>query len=351
MQGNNTRISNGFQFGLLGGLGVITALLIGNAIATIAGVITYVAAALFLALGLEPLVANLVKRGLKRRMAVLAVIGGLLLVIAGIVTAIIPPLIAEGSLLVKGAPKILTDLSNQGWVTALDTKLGGGIHSAIDGAATFFKDSKNWPTLAGGVVQVGLSLLNGFSGLTVIFILTIFFMASLDGFKYWIYSLVPTSRRTSFTALANEIFDSIGRYVMGQMSVALLNGLLAFIMMSIVQVPYALILAFIEFLLALIPLVGSLSGAILVTTVALTHSPTAAVVMGIYYIVYMQIEAYVIGPRVMRRAVSVPGAVVVVAALAGGTLLGVLGALVAIPVAASVMLIIKQVWIPRQNAL
>jgi predicted PurR-regulated permease PerM len=350
MGGNNTRITNGFQFGLLGGLGVITALLIGNALTTIAGVITYVAAALFLALGLEPLVASLVRRGLKRPLAVLAVIGGLLLVLAGIVVSIIPALVSEGGNLAANAPRILTDLSNQGWVTALDSKLGGSIHSAIDGAATFLSDSKNWPSLAGGVVQVGLSLLNGFSGLTVIFILTIFFMASLVGFKQWIYSLIPTSRRTSFKTLAEEIFESIGRYVMGQVGVALLNGLLAFIMMSIMQVPFALILAFIEFLLALIPLVGSLSGALLVTLVALTHSPTAAIVMGIYYIIYMQLEAYVIGPRVMRKAVSVPGAVVVVAALAGGTLLGVLGALVAIPVAASVMLIIKQVWIPRQDA-
>jgi len=350
MQGNNTRISNGFQFGLLGGLGVITALLIGNAIATIAGVITYVAASLFLALGLEPLVSKLVHLGAKRKLAVLAVIGGLLLVLAGIVTAIIPPLLTEGAKLATQTPRILTDISNQGWVTALDAKLGGGVHSAINTAATFLADSKNWPTLAGGVVQVGISLLNGFSGLTVIFILTIFFMASLDGFKNWTYSLVATSRRTSFKTIADEIFESIGRYVMGQLSVALLNGALAFIMMTIMQVPYALILAFIEFLLALIPLVGSISGALLVTLVALTHSPTSALVMGIYYIIYMQVEAYVIGPRVMRKAVSVPGAVVVVAALAGGTLLGVLGALVAIPVAASVMLIIKQVWIPRQNA-
>jgi len=83
--------------------------------------------------------------------------------------------------------------------------------------------------------------------------------------------------------------------------------------------------------------------------VALTVSPTTALVVAIYYLVYMQIEAYVISPRVMKRAVSVPGGVVVVAALAGGTLLGIMGALVAIPVAASIILVIRQVWMPRQN--
>ena len=108
-------------------------------------------------------------------------------------------------------------------------------------------------------------------------------------------------------------------------------------------------LACITFCLALIPLVGSISGAAIVVVVALTTSPSAAITAAIYYLVYMQIEAYVISPRIMTQAVKVPGAVVVVAALAGGALLGILGALVAIPVAASIMLIIRQVWIPRQE--
>ena len=102
-------------------------------------------------------------------------------------------------------------------------------------------------------------------------------------------------------------------------------------------------------MLSLIPLVGTLTGSAIVTVVALSMSPTTAIIVAIYYVVYMQVEAYLISPRVMSKAVAVPGAVVVVAALAGGTLLGVLGALVAIPVAASVMLILKQVLVPRQN--
>ncbi|MEY4349111.1 MAG: hypothetical protein RL719_408, partial [Actinomycetota bacterium] len=121
-----------------------------------------------------------------------------------------------------------------------------------------------------------------------------------------------------------------------------------FIMMSIMGVQFSLVLALITFGLALIPLVGSISGAAIVTIVALTTSPSTALIIGIYYLVYLQIEAYLISPRIMSKAVSVPSAVIVVAALAGGALLGVLGALVAIPVAASIILIIRQVWVPRQ---
>jgi predicted PurR-regulated permease PerM len=137
---------------------------------------------------------------------------------------------------------------------------------------------------------------------------------------------------------------------MGQVTIASINATLAFIMMSVAQIPFPLLFAFIAFVLALIPLVGSITGAVIVSLVALSVSPVTAIAVAIYYVFYMQVEAYVISPRVMRKAVDVPGAVVVVSALAGGALLGVLGALVAIPVAASIILIIRQVWMPRQDA-
>ncbi len=109
-------------------------------------------------------------------------------------------------------------------------------------------------------------------------------------------------------------------------------------------------LAVIAFFFSLIPLVGTLTGSIIIVlTCLVVGSPTTALIAAIYYLIYMQIEAYVISPRIMGRAVSVPGAVVVIAALAGGSLLGLLGALVAIPVAASILIIYRQVVIPRQN--
>jgi predicted PurR-regulated permease PerM len=98
--------------------------------------------------------------------------------------------------------------------------------------------------------------------------------------------------------------------------------------------------------------VGTLTGSIIIVLICLIPglgSPLTGLVAAIYYLIYMQIEAYVLSPRIMSRAVKVPGALVVVAALAGGALLGILGALVAIPIAAAVLLIIKQVVIPRQN--
>jgi predicted PurR-regulated permease PerM len=117
-------------------------------------------------------------------------------------------------------------------------------------------------------------------------------------------------------------------------------------------IEYAVLLAFIAFLFSLVPLVGTVTGSIIITLAVWAFDGWPAVlIVGIWYLVYMQVEAYVISPNVMNRAVKVPGVVVVVAALAGGTLLGVLGALIAIPVAAAILLIVKQVIIPRQNEL
>ncbi len=342
-------ISNGFQFGLLGGLGVLTALAIGGALTTLAQVITYIFAAIFIALGLDPIVSLLERRKVKRPIAILIVVLGLLGVFAGIVLALVPKLVTDASVLVAQAPEFALNLKNQPWIIDLNTQLGGSVFDGINGVSSYISDAKNWPTFLGGVVQVGIGIFSGVSGFLVILILSIYIMASLSRFKKWVYSLVPASKRIKFSDLAEQISVSVGRYVMGQVSIALINAICGFIMMSIVGVPFSIALAFITFLLALIPLVGSLTGAVIVSVVALTQSPTAALIAFIYYMVYMQVEAYFVSPRVMKEAVAVPGAVVVIAALAGGALLGVLGALVAIPVAASVMLIIRQVWIPRQE--
>ena len=344
-------ISNSFQFGLLGGLGVLTALVLGNMIATIAQVITYIFASIFIALGLEPIVALLERRGFKRPLAILTVIVVLLGVITAVVLALVPKLIEDAAKLVTDTPNFAVAVKSQPWIIDLNNSVGGGVFDAIDSITKYISDAKNWPTFLGGVVQVGIGLFSGLSGFLVILILSIYIMASLSRFKKWVYSLVPATKRVKFADLAEQISISVGRYVMGQVTIALINAVCGFIMMSIVGVPFSIALAFITFLFALIPLVGSLSGAVIVSVVALTQTPTMAVVTLVYYLIYMQIEAYFVSPRIMKEAVSVPGAVVVVAALAGGALLGVLGALVAIPVAASIILIIRQVWIPRQDSL
>ena len=344
------KVSNAFQIGLLGGLGVLTALVLGNMVATIANIITYVFAAIFIALGLDPVVNFLERHKFKRPLAIMTVVVVFFGVVGGLIWAVTPSLVRQTAHFIQQAPVLLSGISQIDWVIKLDNQFGGAISNALTSTGTFLGDSKNWPTMLGGVVKVGLSIFNGFfAGLTIV-ILSIYFMASLDSFKEWVYKLVPAKSRKNFTSISEQISDSVGRYVMGQVTIAFINATLGFIMMSIAGIPFPLLLAFIAFVFALIPLVGSITGAVIVSLVALSVSPVTALIVAIYYVVYMQVEAYIISPRVMRKAVDVPGAVVVVGALAGGALLGVLGALVAIPVAASIILVIRQVWMPRQEA-
>lgn len=347
---SQVRVTNAFQLGLLGGLGVLTALVLGSMVATVANIITYVFAAMFIALGLDPVVTFLEKRGLKRSFAILAVVVIFFGIVGSLIWAVTPSLVRQTANFIEQAPVILNGISQFDWIVRLDEQFGGVISNSLNSAGAFLGDSKNWPTMLGGVVSVGLSIFNGFFAGLIIVILSIYFMASLDSFKHWIYQLVKAKNRKNFISISEQISNSVGRYVMGQVTIAFINSSLAFMMMTIINVPFSLLLAFIVFILALIPLVGPITGAVIVSLVALSASPTAALIAAIYYAIYLQVEAYLVSPRIMRKAVDVPGAVVVVGALAGGALLGVLGALVAIPVAASIILIIRQVWMPRQEA-
>jgi predicted PurR-regulated permease PerM len=304
-----------------------------------------------LALGLDPAVSALEKLRLPRPAAVLTVILGLLGFLAIMVWSLAPTLITQSANFLETAPTLLSDITQLPIVVNLDAQLGGAVGSALISAGQFLSDSSNWPSLVGGVVQVGISLFNGAFGFIVIVVLTIFFLASLSGFEASLLKLVPASKRKRYAKIFDQVALSVGRYVIGQASVAGLNATLAFIAMSLVGLPFALVLTFIVFLLAVIPLIGSVTGAALVVIVALAVDPTMALILGIYFLIYLQIEAYVVSPRVMKAAVSVPAPIVVIAALSGGALLGILGALVAIPFAASVIFIVREILIPRQNKL
>jgi predicted PurR-regulated permease PerM len=345
------KIASAFQLGLFGGLGVLTALVIGGAITTLANVITYVFAAVFLALGLDPLVSTLEKLKLPRPLAVLTVVAALVGFLALMIWSLTPTLITQSTNFLASAPALIQDVTKIPWVVNLDEQLGGAVGSALANAGGFLSDSANWPSLVGGVVQVGISLFSGAFGLLIILVLTVFFLASLKNLKASLIKLVPASKRERYTEISKQVSMSVGRYVIGQVSVAGLNATLAFIVMSIVGLPFALVLTFIVFLLAIIPLIGSVSGAAVVVIVALAVSPTSAIVLAVYFLIYLQIEAYVVSPRVMKVAVSVPAPIVVIAALSGGALLGILGALVAIPFTASVIFIVREIFIPRQNSL
>ena len=345
------KIKNAFTLGLVGTLGVGLGYLILTSIVNLTTVITYIGAALFIALGLEPLIEFLAKRGVPRWASIVVVFVVILGAAVGVIWAIVPVIVQQSASLVQSVTNFVNEGTYQQWYQWLQDQFQPGV---VDNAVSqvWHQLQDNLGTITGGVLQVGLGLISGAFGVLIVLILTIYFAASLKNIKRGAYSLVPASKRRRFIDIAEQVTDSVGKYVIGQVSLALVNGILSSIFLTIIRAPYPMLLAVIAFVFSLVPLVGTLTGSALICLLCLLlGSPLTALVAAIYYLVYMQVEAYLLSPRIMNRAVAVPGALVVVAALAGGTLLGVLGALVAIPFAASVLLIVRQVVIPRQNEL
>lgn len=309
--------------------------------------LTVLLVAFFLTLALNPIVEALERRGARRSLAVTLVCLGLVGVFAILAWVVVPPLIKETTQLVENAPSYAESFTEQEWVQQLDHdyQIGQKINEQVTEKTT---DGAFVSQVFGGVLGAGKAVASGLFQAFTVLILTLYFLASFPTVKRAVYAMVPASRRPRFVSLAEEIMRRTGSYAIGQVIVASINAVCSWVMMTLLGVPYAAVLAVVVGFLGLIPMVGATIGAVIVAIVAFFVSPQTALVVGIYYLIYQQFENYVIVPRVMQRTVSVPGAVTVVAALAGGTLLGVLGALLAIPIAAGLLLLYEEVLVPRQ---
>lgn len=341
-----------FQLGFAVTFGVLAAVLVGEMVGKLSTIIMYVVGGLFIALALDPLVSRLERRGLKRPLGIAIVFGGFLTVVGGTLAIVIPIIANQISILVRTAPAYFVDVQNQDWYRGLEERFGGLID--FDGLLATGQElvgrPENWAQLAGGVWQAGVGIASGVTAAIIVVILSLYFLSSLRSTKRAFYRLVPRSNRARVIDITEQITASVGGYVNGMVLLALINSVLGFVVMMIAGVPFAALVAVGVFLLALIPLIGSVLATALVTLVALFESPTAAIIVLVYYLIYMQVESYLLTPRIMNRVVAVPGALVVIGALAGGTLLGLLGALISIPVTAMILMIIKQVWVPRQES-
>ena len=310
-------------------------------------VFTLLAVSLFLALGLDPVVRFLQRRGMRRSWAIATVFVVVIGLFAALIWLLLPPLATQAGDLANNAPNYVQSLLRNRQVRELDqhyhvvTKLQQRLQSELSSGTLV-------SSAFGGVLGAGKAAISGaFSAFTVL-VLTLYFTASLPTVKEVCYKAVPASRRERVRTLSEEITRRVGGYVIGQVGVASINALLTYILLRALGLPYAEALAVLVGLLGLIPMVGATLGAVVIVLVALFSSVSTAVIALIYYVIYQQVENYLIAPRIMKRTVSVPGAVTVIAALAGGTLLGVVGALMAIPTAAGLMLIYEEVLVPRQ---
>src|SRR3954447_1585657 len=335
-----------FYMGLLGGLGIFAAYWLASRLFQVSSVLILVMVALFLAAGLNPIVEYCERRGLRRPWALLVVIAGVLLALTLFVLAIVPVVTDQVKTITENAPGWLDQLTHNRQIRDLNDQ-----YDIVTKAKDYIASGKLAQPVFGGALNVGLKVLSLLGNTFVVIVLTLYFLSALPQIKTSIYQLAPASRRDRVSKLGDQIVRDIGGYVSGAFIIALCAGVSTMVFLAIIgMAEYAVALALVVAILDVIPMIGATLGAIIVCAIAFATDPKLGIISVIFYVADQQFENCVLYPRVMSRSVEIPGARTVIAALIGAALLGVIGALLAIPTAAAMLLIVREVWVRRQDA-
>jgi predicted PurR-regulated permease PerM len=311
--------------------------------------IGWVLTATFIAIALSGPV-NRLNRRMRRGFAITLVYLGLILVPIGLAALVVPPLVTQGTNLAGDLPAYANDVQDfvnkNERLRKLDQK--------YDITGELNKQAASLPARVGDAAKVlgdiGLGLVNSIFALVNILILSIFILAGGRGWVDAALRLRPEPERDRMRRVLDSTASAVGGYVQGALTIALIAGIQAFIVLELLGVPFAAPLAVLAGLASLIPLVGATAAAIVIGVVTLFNDfPTDTVIWAIWAVIYQQLENNLIQPQVQRRTVQVQPIVVLVAVLFGSTLLGILGAIVAIPIAASIQILLREWWAWRQE--
>jgi predicted PurR-regulated permease PerM len=328
-----------FFVGFTAALGVACAFAIGWTVVAAGQVLVLLGLAFFIAVGLDPAVVWMYRRGLPRWAAVWVVVLLALGLLVGFFALAVPVVTSQAATLAEEIPRYLHTLNNKSSTLGkLNAKYHfvAGVQKLLHGSGSF-----------NSALGVGKVLLGFLTSLVLVVVVTIYLLVDLPRVRRGLDLLAPKSRRARMVLLTDEILDRVGGYVLGNLLLSLIAGVGTTVWALIFGIPYALLLGLLVALLDLVPVIGSTVGGIIVALVALTVSPGVAIATAVFYLVYRGLEDYLLTPRIMARTVAVPGLVTVLATVLGGALLGIVGALVAIPVAAAIKLLHEEITAPR----
>ena len=333
-----------FRVGFFGGLGVLLAYVTYLSLDTLRGTLIVIAVALLLAIGLDPAVGALVRRGFRRGWAVALVFLGLVAVLGGAIYAIVPPIVTELATFVQSVPDLINNLQHNDSINRLNEKFG--LINAIK-SSDFIKTMGSGA--AGSILTAGVTVASVAADLVIVLILSLFFLAGFPKIKSAAYRLAPATKRVRVTDLGDKIIKQMGGYLVGATLVAIQAGLLAGLFAAFVGLPYPWAIALGAAVLDFVPVIGPITIGVSMTLLGFTQSLTIGIIAAVFYVIQHLFEAYWLYPRVMRRTVDISTGAVVVAILVGGSLLGVTGAILAVPVAAACILIVREVIMPMQE--
>jgi predicted PurR-regulated permease PerM len=304
--------------------------------------------AVFLAVALAPAVEFFARRGVPRSLAILLTYFALLAGIFGIGLAVVPPIVNGVNDFVKNVPGYVDDLRKSKSFRKYDDKykITPKLREQAQKLPTHISDAVS------GLRTVTVGVFGALVQLVTILVMAFFIL--LDGRRLFGFVVreVGPRRAETLERVAQDVYSAVVGYVAGNFLISVIAGLGAYVMMTILNIPFAVPLAVLVGLFDLLPLVGStIAGAIVGVVAAIVGFPGKLIAWVIYVIVYQQVENNVLQPVIYKRTVQIHPLLVIVAVLIGGTLLGVLGALLAIPVAATVQILIKEWWLWRKGRL
>ena len=310
--------------------GVLVVLALAGILLALGDIIVLVLISAILALGFQPAVAWLERRGLRRGWAVALGLFTGLVVIGLFLWLVLPDIVRQGGALQQDAPRILESAQQRfPFLRGIIERLRSGVGSL---------DPSGILDLAGSFTTLVL-------GSVTVLVLTIYFTVRLPTMRTWVASLLHPEDREEFTGILDESIERVGGYVLGNLAVSAIAGVVTFVALLLIGVPFAAALAFFTALMDLIPTVGALIAAVVAAVVAAFVGVPQLIATAAFFLVYQQVENYLIQPRVMRKAIDMSAPMVILAVLIGGTLPGVIGALLALPVAAIIKVAFRELYL------
>jgi predicted PurR-regulated permease PerM len=335
-----------FRWGLYGSLGILAVAATTLAVYTTRAVLVRVLIGLFIAVALDPAVNMLTRRGMRRSLAVLVIFVIAAGLTAAFLISVIPALVHQFQALVHDFPGYVASLSDR---SARFRQLTDRYHltSKVEELIASLPGR-----LGGGALGFTRRLFGAlFNTLTVV-VFAIYFMVDMPRLRQNVIRLFPKASRAQAGRVTDVMVDKVGSYTVGNQLISLVAGLASFALFAILGVPFSVPLAFVVAVCDLIPTIGATLGAVICVLAALltTELWPTTVIVAIFFVVYQQVENYFIAPRILRTTISLSAPAVLLSGLIGGTALGLIGALMAIPVAAGLKVLLGERLQTRDSA-
>jgi predicted PurR-regulated permease PerM len=335
-----------FRWGALVSLGAATTVIGLYALYSVRAVLVRVLVALFIAVSLDPAVRFLARRGMRRGVAVTLIFVLAFGLVAGFLVSVIPPLVTQFRTLVEDLPEYLSRLQGRSsQFRQLDDRFN--VSQQLEGLVGTLPSR-----LGSGLLGITGRVFGAvFNALTVL-VFTIYFMADMPRIRSGLVRLFPVERRPRAKQVLDLVVDKVGGYMIGNIIISVIAGIASYIAFTVLGVRFAVPLAFVVAICDLIPMIGATLGAVIGVAVALftTDLWPTVVLVAAFFVAYQQLENYLIAPRVLRTTVELGAAAVLLAGLIGGTVLGLVGALMAIPVAAAFNVLLNERLVAQEAA-